>query len=82
MAALAATLIPADLRVDASRLTLEQVLGTGGFSKVYSARMNLGSHGTKRVAFKQLHEGVKALGADLLAAELNMQVELGNLSRS
>ena len=70
--------IPKGLLVDGSSLTLGKTLGDGGFARVFEARINLGSKygGMKAVAFKKLHENVKALGAETLAAELLVQLEV------
>ena len=68
------SIIPKDLRVDGSKLTLGKLLGKGGFAEVFEATINFGKHGgTRSVAFKRMHEGVKSLAAETLAAELTVQ---------
>ena len=63
--------------MDASKLTVHEadLLGEGGFARVFKATIDLGArHGGKQeVAFKQLFESVKSLGAQALAAELLIQ---------
>ena len=63
--------------LEGSTVTLGALLGTGGFAKVYAASIDFGRHGgTRRVAFKRLHEEIKSAGGGAvrtLANELAVQ---------